>query len=159
MLVSIFTSIIIMQSFLLIFYDKVTILMAGLFLTSICIRVMLSIIFCSWYGLILFLIYVTGLLVLFRYILAMSSVRRTPVLRYKFVLLFGILTSLVPLLREIANLLYNTVLCVDFELGVVSLYINFNINMYIIVVILLLVALVMVVGLCYKSPTPLRSFL
>ena len=114
----------------------------------------------SWFSFILFLIYITGILVLFGYILAIRpnnyyskfGVVKRALLLVLFLILFLFIffngVNLFPLNHSRR-----------FENGVVKIYSSINLSVYWFIAVVLLIALLIAVCMCYKSPKPLRSFL
>lgn len=132
---------------------------AILILRAITSALIISVSLGSWFAFILFLIYITGLLVLFGYIMAMRPNTYAGKRR--------ILYISVPLAANLCLSLFNrniptlTPIKVKrtFELDVLRIFNQYNILIYWTIVVILLIALVIVVSLCYKSPKPLRLFL
>lgn len=109
----------------------------------------------SWFAFILFLIYITGLLVLFGYMLA---IRPNPQ-PLKINLLLATLAAfriIAIKLIKISPLPRNEI---RFEIKVLLFYKGINSNIYWTIAIILLITLLIVVSICFKSPSPLRPFL
>lgn len=114
----------------------------------------------SWFAFILFLIYITGVLVLFGYMLAIRPNNYyTKILSAKFLFLCFIFLVVGLLITKVNVLLSPMNNKRSFEYDVIQIYSRLSLNMYWFMAVVLLVALLIVVILCYKSPKPLRSFL
>ena len=119
--------------------------------------ILISQLFNSWFAFILFLVFVTGLLVLFRYIVAIrpnsSFVQRK------------ISTKVLLLLITTYSLINNSTLSRPikrekrFEINLQQLFNLNNTPIYWRIGIILLIALLIAVIISYKSAKPLRSFL
>lgn len=109
----------------------------------------------SWFAFILFLIYITGLLVLFGYFLAIRpNLHQTAKKCFKtYIALF------IPIMFIPINLINLPTFKIRFEKDVISLISNNNILIYWLITIILLITLLIVVSLTYKSPSPLRNYL
>lgn len=114
----------------------------------------------SWFAFILFLLYITGLLVLFRYIIAMSpNTYYTQKKEIKTTALICLLTTVTLTLFGRPTFLLNPMKGEKtFERDVTQLYRAVNMPTYWLIGALLLVALIIAVILCYKSAKPLRSY-
>lgn len=120
------------------------------------VTVLTSFITNSWYAFILFLIYITGLLVLFRYFIALSpNSYNTSKKCFKAYIFILIPICFIPSFY-VTNL---PTFKIRYEKDVISLFIRNNIPIYIFIVITLLLLLLIVVSLTYKSPSPLRHYL
>lgn len=126
-----------------------------LIVTALCTTILIANLINSWFAFILFLIYITGLLVLFRYILAMTpnnfriNFNSSKMFFSVFFIFYTSTITEIYLLPESNQ---------NFEWEILKLYNEGNIPMYWFIVLLLLVALLIVVNLVYKSPLPLRPF-
>lgn len=110
----------------------------------------------SWYAFILFLIYVTGLLVLFGYFLALTpNTYQTSKKYFKSYLISRIPLWAIPVINRVNLPSFK----LSFETDVISLITNFTMPIYWLIVTILLLLLLIVVSLTYKSPSPLRNFL
>ena len=128
-----------------------------LFITALILVFLISNIFGAWFSLILFLIYVTGLLVLFRYMLALR-----PNLHHKNLKLRIIALAFcsVVILNKITNIFNtNNETVINYSLEVSALFGGFNMSIYWLLALVLLCALILVVFICFKSPRPLWSYL
>lgn len=114
----------------------------------------------SWFAFILFLIYITGILVLFRYILAIrpnnfySKINNIKKLITCTTALLATTIITNPIVK-LAPLTINN----NFEKAVTQLYSKTRLSIYWFIAIILLIALIITVSLCYKSPKPLRLFI
>ena len=114
----------------------------------------------SWFAFILFLIYITGMLVLFGYMLAISPNNYYPknslikkVIYFVFFFIFSV--SFFNFHFSLTAIRGTS----SFEEDVVKIYRAGNLSIYWFMAIVLLIALLIAVALCYKAPKPLRSFL
>lgn len=154
MKITLIISLLAFLAYITIISQKLVTIGAILILRSILTTVFTSFVSNSWYGFILFLIYITGLLVLFGYFLAIrpnihhSAKNCFKAYTFFFLPIFlsgGLYFTYIPSNK------------VSFEKDVSFLLFNFSI--YLIIVIILLLALLIVVSLTYKAPSPLRNHL
>lgn len=125
-----------------------------LILLSILTTVLISITSRSWFGFITFLIYITGLLVLFGYMLVLSPNSIIKISRIYIVIFFIIIILIFPSSKLKVNLKLN------FEsVNIINIYEAFNMLIYLLIICLLFVRLILAVYLSYKVPKPLRSYL
>jgi len=146
------------MSILVPFMNRILRMGVSLIICTLVIGCRVRIVVGSWFRFILFLIYITGLLVLFGYMLAISSNNYYSKSRLvKFSFIFISLRVFIFMFNKI------DLTGLRFSGGsfdeIIMLFINFNIIVYWLIGVLLFVSLVMVVTLCYKTPKPLRSFL
>nr|UUC08048.1 NADH dehydrogenase subunit 6 [Parantropora penelope] len=130
-------------------------LMGGFLFLTVIVAVFLSFWKTSWLALSLFLVYITGLLVLFGYMLAMSPNQSFGFLKWGFYMFFIVLGGLMFFFS------------VEVWKGGVyklngyysSVVVGFNFPIYWLMGFVLLFVLLGVVNICYKAPAPLRPFL
>jgi len=105
----------------------------------------------SWFGFLLFLIYITGLLVLFGYMVAISENRYVAPKHFKFapLALAGVWAAPMAAERHRGDRAWPAQITQVFY-G--------NLQVYWFSGVVLFLALLIAVSLCYKSPKPLRSF-
>lgn len=128
-----------------------------LFVVTLAITVMIANIFGAWFSLILFLIYVTGLLVLISYLLALRpNPRQAETSRVVTFTSFLVVTVIITSYCSYHGFIIPNI---DFEGEVSLIFCIFNITVYWLIALILLAALIIVVSLCFKVPSPLRSFL
>lgn len=127
------------------------IVMAMALLSTLMINLTLN----SWFSLILFLIYITGLLVMFGYLLAITPNVRFVGLR-KFSSLFILVFVLT--IMSVIKTVHRPDNKNKFDIEVVVMYKGINLIVYWIIAVVLLIALILVVAICFKSPSPLRPF-
>lgn len=130
-----------------------------LFLSTIIVTLVVRGVLGSWYRFIVFLIYITGLLVLFGYMLAISANNYYP--GGKFVKSFGFFLLGCSILLFVGVDLrgFGFISLSSYEFNVVKMYSGFSLLFYWFIAVLLFIALIIVVNLCYKRPKPLRAFL
>nr|AJP00041.1 NADH dehydrogenase subunit 6 [Bugula neritina] len=109
----------------------------------------------SWFAMILFLIYISGLLVLFGYMMAMSP---NPKSFNKNLMIYIILGFSMCSFQEKKSFFFPKS-NLNYENEVFFLFQKFNLPVYWLMTINLLITLVMVVYICFKSQKPLRPFL
>lgn len=136
--------------------NNLTTLIGLLILRALSVTIIIARLFNSWFSLILFLIYITGLLVLFRYILAINPNPRYSKLR-PFVVLFCLFNVI--FMKMFVKPVSLPIRRINYEWEVVTIFSFINSRIYWFIAIILLLALVLVVRLCFKTPSPLRSFL
>lgn len=111
----------------------------------------------SWFALIMFLIYITGVLVLFRYFIAIRPNTQNTIKKcfksYIFIYIVRVIISIIILPDNLPPIR------IIFEKDVVFIINTANINIYWLIALILLLALLIVVSITYKSPSPLRNFL
>lgn len=134
------------------FLEKLVVLGVFLFLRAATVTLVIAKLINSWFAFITFLIYISGLLVLFGYIMAMRPNSRRFKGRFRLsVVVCGVLLMT-------GNLLVLPRVSMSFEWGVLKIFSNFNACIYWVMAIVLLIGLIMVVSICFKSPAPLRPF-
>lgn len=128
-----------------------------LMLAALFSTLMVATIIGSWFSFILFLIYITGILVLFGYILAISSNVYT--IKSNYLKSFFILTFAAIIMNPTNTKITQKSVNRRFELTVTKLFEGLNIVIYWNIALVLLAALIIVVAICYNSPKPLRAFI
>lgn len=128
---------------------------AMLIVNSSIIAILISFFINSWYAFITFLIYVTGLLVIFGYFLALRPNSHQP-LKKPFKRFFLIIAlRIIPVIKYIQLPTFR----IKIESDVTQIIYMENSPIYLIIVVLLLLMLLIVVSLTYKSPSPLRNYI
>nr|YP_002456345.1 NADH dehydrogenase subunit 6 [Watersipora subtorquata]ABY55230.1 NADH dehydrogenase subunit 6 [Watersipora subtorquata] len=139
----------------IIYSDKLMMMGASLMISASIITLFVTLLTNSWYAFILFLIYVTGLLVLFGYFLAMSpNIYQMQKHYFKYFLMICMSTVIIP-----QKMTGTPQFIMKFEPDVMSIISKINLPIYWFMTIILLLTLLMVVSMTYKSPSPLRKFL
>jgi len=109
----------------------------------------------SWFAIILFLIYISGLLVLFGYIIAISPNPK----RFNKKLIIYIILGFRICFFQNKKIFFFPKSNLNYENEVFFLFQKFNLPVYWLITIILLITLVIVVYICFKSQKPLRPFL
>ncbi len=132
-------------------------------LLALVISLIIAILLRPWYGFIIMLIYVGGMLVIFFYIITISSNAIFNFIKLKDILIIRLITSTVIISTKItlplstllwtSNSVKHTVI-----LSVSSIIALNNLILYIILIMLLLVVIITVVKLCFKKRGSIRSF-
>lgn len=139
----------------IIYSDKLIIIGARLIIRASIITLFVTLLTNSWYAFILFLIYVTGLLVLFGYFLAIRpNIYQIQKHYFKYFLIICIRTVIIP--QKITG---TPQFIIKFEPDVIRIIRQINLPIYWFITIILLLTLLIVVSITYKSPSPLRKFL
>nr|YP_008593243.1 NADH dehydrogenase subunit 6 [Sepia lycidas]BAN81970.1 NADH dehydrogenase subunit 6 [Sepia lycidas] len=136
-----------------------------LMLSVICVSSLMSLLIFSWYGYLLFLVYVGGMLVMFMYIISLVPnliFLSSKVMIYFFVIYFSYFLVNYLYLKEIIseevkdNLLmnYSSISCMSSDM----ILMLDNFLCYILLGIILLFVLISVVKICYYCEGPLRVF-
>jgi len=156
MIITIIISLIITSTLILRIIQKVITIGILLMFTALIIAGLIAMLLGSWYSFILFLIYITGLLVIFAYLIAIrpNSYQSAP--RCIFATCIWIfITSIV--INNSITLNINKP-SISIEKIISNIFAHNNTRVYWFIAIILLLALLIVVSLCYKSPNPLRIF-
>lgn len=130
-----------------------------LLVLALLVTIIVAILSNSWFSFILFLIYVTGLLVLFRYILAISPNYYYNSSFKKFFFKFWLILVIICFVFIRSNGVRVNSVVIDFEEMVILIFNLNRIVIYLLIGVILLIVLVLVVNICYKRPRPLRPFL
>jgi NADH-ubiquinone oxidoreductase chain 6 len=134
--------------------NKVVFIGVILISTTLIFTIIITLIFFSWYSFILFLIYITGLLVIFIYFLAISpnNLSYSPYLPNIIILTLLILpfNLKIPYIKSKKQ---------NFELDPAELLHSYNTPIYLTIAVLLLLILLIVVSLTWKPRKPIRHFL
>lgn len=116
----------------------------------------------SWFAFILFLVYVTGLLVLFGYMMAIRpNTRYNHKNSVKFIiaiLIIFILRTII-IIGQLNPTIKNGKSIKEFEIKVIDIFSFPNIPVYWLIGFILLIALIIAVIISYKRAKPLRSYL
>nr|YP_010411922.1 NADH dehydrogenase subunit 6 [Notostomum cyclostomum]URP31056.1 NADH dehydrogenase subunit 6 [Notostomum cyclostomum] len=130
------------------------ILMALNILTvAVSLSVMTSVMISSWYGLLMFLIYIGGMMVMFSYFISLTPNQTLKMKQYMKTLLFSMI-MLTPLVTMFMNNLIS-------DSPVIKAYDLYSLNMKpmtIMLILILLMMLLIVVKLAKISSGPLRPF-
>lgn len=128
-----------------------------LLIRAITVSIITAYISNSWFALIIFLIYITGVLVIFGYFIAISPNTQHTAKKcfksYAFLFSIGLITNYFVLPNNLPSI------NIGFEKDVMFMLHIININIYWLITIILLLALLIVVSITYKSPSPLRNYL
>ena len=115
----------------------------------------------SWFAFVLFIVYITGLLVLFRYIISIRPNSYYTKKRYNKTNI-----RLIALLSVIALTPYSSKIIINpikgekrFEQDVTQIFNSLRIRLFWIIGVILLIALLIAVTICYKSAKPMRSYI
>nr|QXJ42328.1 NADH dehydrogenase subunit 6 [Sepiadarium kochi] len=127
--------------------------------------VLISLVIYSWYGYLLFLIYVGGMLVMFMYVISLIPnliFLSSKVLLYFFTLFVGFLMLSVMFIKDNINIEMKSFMVFNYSnnmLGGASLILmRDNIFCYLLLGVVLLFVLISVVKICYYCEGPLRVF-
>lgn len=141
------------------FVKSVVTLGAALLATAVIATLTVGIRLNPWYGFALFLVYVTSLLVLFGYLLAVSPNDKLRRPEHVLTTLFLVTFAAIALPNTGVTLATPKSPNTSFPDIVTLIYYDYNAPIYWFVGIILFITLILVVSLCYKSPQPLRGFL
>nr|YP_006575943.1 NADH dehydrogenase subunit 6 [Celleporella hyalina]AFJ53902.1 NADH dehydrogenase subunit 6 [Celleporella hyalina] len=138
---------------MLVLFDEILFFMLFLMVFASLVSVLLIFNGTPWFGLIFFLIYVSGLLVLFGYMMAMSPnmINAPFALKYMPVSLLFFFPSL----RQV-NL---DMIKINYFHDIVDIFNYSHLSLYLLITLMLFLSLVSVVNITYKAPSPLRNFL
>lgn len=142
--------------FIITISQKVTSIGGILLLSALISTIIITLITNSWFAFILFLIYITGLLVIFGYFLSLRPNIIQTTKKCSKAYLIIIITILLTTKSKIFGL---PSIKLDYDLDISSLINIQNISIYWFITIILLIILLIVVSLTFKSPTPLRKFI
>lgn len=133
---------------------------AVLLIIALIVTITVRITINSWFAFILFLIYITGLLVLFRYIIAIRpNSYQTPKNKQKATLTIILILIIITMKTTAPTLVLESSRGKKtFEEEVIKLFEPVNTPMYWIIASTLLIALITAVTVCFKAAKPLRSF-
>nr|YP_009254145.1 NADH dehydrogenase subunit 6 [Loliolus japonica]ANC62831.1 NADH dehydrogenase subunit 6 [Loliolus japonica] len=130
-----------------------------------CVSGLTSMIIFSWYGYLLFLVYVGGMLVMFMYVISLIPnliFLSNKVFVYFFLIFFGFLMMNFFVMKELISVEVKSLFFFDYSSmsmggsSVIMLYDNFF--CYILLALILLFVLISVVKICYYCEGPLRVF-
>nr|YP_514783.1 NADH dehydrogenase subunit 6 [Sepioteuthis lessoniana]BAE80049.1 NADH dehydrogenase subunit 6 [Sepioteuthis lessoniana] len=136
-----------------------------LMLMVVCVGGMVSMVVFSWYGYLLFLVYVGGMLVMFMYVISLIPnliFLSNKVFMYFFFILFGFMMMNYFVMKEMVSEEVKNMSLLDFVSnsmggsGTIMMYDNFM--CYVLLAVILLFVLISVVKICYYCEGPLRVF-
>nr|YP_010944746.1 NADH dehydrogenase subunit 6 [Liocranchia reinhardtii]WMC20844.1 NADH dehydrogenase subunit 6 [Liocranchia reinhardtii] len=136
-----------------------------LMMVSLSVSSILGLVVFSWYGYLLFLVYIGGLLVMFMYVISLVPnliFLSSKVFSYFFVILLGFLMMNFMVNKELINVDMKEVSLLDYSsmsmhgASMIMMYNNFL--SYLLLGIILLFVLISVVKICYYCEGPLRVF-
>ncbi len=136
-----------------------------LILIVTCVGGIVRILVFSWYGYLLFLVYVGGILVMFMYVISLIPnliFLSNKVFIYFFFILFGFMIINYFVMKEVIREEIKTIRLLDFVnnrmggRGIIIIYDNFM--CYVLLAVILLFVLIRVVKICYYCEGPLRVF-
>jgi len=136
-----------------------------LILIVLCVSGLTRIIIFSWYGYLLFLVYVGGMLVIFIYVIRLIPnliFLSNKVFIYFFFIFFGFMMMNFFVIKEFVRVEIKTIFLFDYNcirIGgrrVIMMYDNFF--CYVLLAVILLFVLIRVVKICYYCEGPLRVF-
>lgn len=120
---------------------------------AVSLSVITSVIISSWYGLLIFLIYIGGIIVIFSYFISLTPNQTLKIKQYIKTLLFSII-----LLTPLVTIFINNLIS---DRPVIKAYDLYSLNIKpitIILILILLIILLIVVKLAKISSGPLRPF-
>nr|YP_009128797.1 NADH dehydrogenase subunit 6 [Loliolus uyii]YP_009170505.1 NADH dehydrogenase subunit 6 [Loliolus beka]AJR32871.1 NADH dehydrogenase subunit 6 [Loliolus uyii]ALE33709.1 NADH dehydrogenase subunit 6 [Loliolus beka] len=130
-----------------------------------CVSGLTSMIIFSWYGYLLFLVYVGGMLVMFMYVISLIPnliFLSNKVFIYFFLIFFGFMMMNFFVMKELISVEVKSLFFFDYSSmsmggsSIIMLYDNFF--CYILLALILLFVLISVVKICYYCEGPLRVF-
>ena len=136
-----------------------------LMLIVVCVGGIVRIVVFSWYGYLLFLVYVGGILVIFIYVISLIPnliFLSNKVFMYFFFILFGFIIINYFVMKEMVREEVKNISLLDFVSnriggrGTIIIYDNFI--CYVLLAVILLFVLIRVVKICYYCEGPLRVF-
>nr|NP_062836.1 NADH dehydrogenase subunit 6 [Heterololigo bleekeri]O47478.1 RecName: Full=NADH-ubiquinone oxidoreductase chain 6; AltName: Full=NADH dehydrogenase subunit 6 [Heterololigo bleekeri]BAA24061.1 NADH dehydrogenase 6 [Heterololigo bleekeri]BAB03648.1 NADH dehydrogenase subunit 6 [Heterololigo bleekeri] len=136
-----------------------------LMLMVLCVSGLTSLIIFSWYGYLLFLVYVGGMLVMFMYVISLIPnliFLSNKVFAYFFFIFFGFMMMNFFVMKELVSVEVKSMSLFDYGYmsmggsGIIMLYDNFF--CYVLLAVILLFVLISVVKICYYCEGPLRVF-
>lgn len=136
-----------------------------LMLIVVCVGGIVRIVVFSWYGYLLFLVYVGGILVIFIYVISLIPnliFLSNKVFIYFFFILLGFIIINYFVMKEMVREEVKNISLLDFVSnriggrGIIIIYDNFI--CYVLLAVILLFVLIRVVKICYYCEGPLRVF-
>nr|YP_009162943.1 NADH dehydrogenase subunit 6 [Uroteuthis duvaucelii]AKT93695.1 NADH dehydrogenase subunit 6 [Uroteuthis duvaucelii] len=130
-----------------------------------CVSGLTSLIVFSWYGYLLFLVYVGGMLVMFMYVISLIPnliFLSNKVFIYFFLIFFGFMMMNFFVMKELISVEIKSLFFFDYNnmsmggSSIIMLYDNFF--CYVLLAVILLFVLISVVKICYYCEGPLRVF-
>jgi len=136
-----------------------------LIIITLCVRGLIGIIRFSWYGYLLFLVYIGGLLVIFIYVISLIPnliFLSSKVFIYFFIILCGFLIINFFVTKELVRVDMKDISLFDYRFtrlaGGRTIIMYDNFLCYLLLGIILLFVLIRVVKICYYCEGPLRVF-
>lgn len=136
-----------------------------LMVITLCVRGLIGIISFSWYGYLLFLVYIGGLLVIFIYVIRLIPnliFLSSKVFIYFFIILCGFLIINFFVTKELVSVDIKDISLFDYRFtslaGGSTIIIYDNFLCYLLLGVILLFVLISVVKICYYCEGPLRVF-
>lgn len=136
-----------------------------LIIVTLCVRGLVGIITFSWYGYLLFLVYIGGLLVMFMYVISLIPnliFLSSKVFMYFFIIFFGFIIMNFFVTKEVVSVDIKDLSLFDYSTmrigggSMIMMYDNFM--CYLLLGVILLFVLISVVKICYYCEGPLRVF-
>nr|YP_010174603.1 NADH dehydrogenase subunit 6 [Octopus fitchi]QBR54759.1 NADH dehydrogenase subunit 6 [Octopus fitchi] len=134
-------------------------------LISIVMSVIISFLIYSWYGFMLFLVYIGGLLIMFMYIISLVPnliFFSKGLISFMLVIMFGFFFMNFMMMfkyMDVLSVKFNMMEMKNLSMGVSSLVMSsYNFIGYVFLGVLLLLILISVVKICYYCEGPLRVF-
>nr|YP_001425568.1 NADH dehydrogenase subunit 6 [Dosidicus gigas]ABS76304.1 NADH dehydrogenase subunit 6 [Dosidicus gigas] len=136
-----------------------------LMVITLCVSGLMGMITFSWYGYLLFLVYIGGLLVMFMYVISLIPnliFLSSKVFMYFFMILFGFLMMNFFVTKELVSVDMKDISLFDYSSmslsggSAIMMYDNFL--CYLLLGVILLFVLISVVKICYYCEGPLRVF-
>lgn len=112
----------------------------------------------SWFGLILFIIYVGGLLVMFSYFSAVSPNQQIKISSAILVAALALITILLVSFKTLSSLSHSAITHFLAQPNLTLLFSGLNLPILLFLALLLLLAMIVVVKLAQRSEGPLRPF-
>nr|YP_004935473.1 NADH dehydrogenase subunit 6 [Semirossia patagonica]BAL27743.1 NADH dehydrogenase subunit 6 [Semirossia patagonica] len=131
----------------------------------LCMSILMSMIIFSWYGYLLFLIYVGGMLVMFAYVISLIPnfiFISSKVVLYFFSIFFGFMMMNFFIMKDMIGVEFKDIMMLNYSSmsmgggSVIMMYNNFF--CYLLLGFILLFVLISVVKICYYCEGPLRVF-
>nr|YP_010184518.1 NADH dehydrogenase subunit 6 [Thysanoteuthis rhombus]QVH33950.1 NADH dehydrogenase subunit 6 [Thysanoteuthis rhombus] len=136
-----------------------------LMMVTLCVSGLVGMITFSWYGYLLFLVYIGGLLVMFMYVISLIPnliFLSSKVFMYFFIIFFGFMMMNFFVTKEVVSVDMKDLSLFDYSTmsmgggSMIMMYDNFM--CYLLLGVILLFVLISVVKICYYCEGPLRVF-
>ena len=125
----------------------------NILLVSIILSIILSIIISSWYAILIFLIYIGGIIVIFSYFIALTPNQTLKIKNYYIINLITIILIIPYILYFLPNININTNIIICYDLYCINIK-----PITLLIIIILLIILLIIVKLVKISSGPLRPF-